>query len=94
MESRRKTLFGFGATDALGQSLDLIVPPSLQERHWSGFGRAMRTPKVKDMAADIPVRCADGQVRVFAGRLLVISDALGAMGIFATEGSTGIRPFG
>ena len=93
-----EALFGHSAADALGQSLDLIVPSALRARHWAGFRRAMSAPQVKDLAADIPVLCADGQVRQFAGRLLVLSDglgvALGAVGIFATEGTTGIKPFG
>jgi hypothetical protein len=57
----------------------------------------MKAPQVKDLAADIPVLCADGQAKEFAGRLLALCDglgaALGAMGIFATEGTTGIKPF-
>ena len=52
---------------------------------------------MKDLAADIPVLCADGQMRELAGRLLVLSDglgaAIGAMGIFAADGTTGIKPF-
>jgi hypothetical protein len=68
------------------------------QRHWAGFRRAMQAPQVKDLAADMPVLCADGQTRTFAGRLLVLSDglgvAIGAMAIFAAEGSTGVRPFG
>src|SRR5258708_36410241 len=91
-------LFGHSAADALGQSLDLIVPSVLRARHWAGFRRAMQAPQVKDLAADIPVLCADGQVKQFAGRLLVLSDglgaALGAMGIFAATGTTGIKAFG
>jgi PAS domain S-box-containing protein len=91
-------LFGHRAAVAVGQSLDLIVPVALRERHWTGFRRAMETPRVKDLAADLPVLCADGQIREFAGRLMVLSDglgaALGAMGIFAADGTTGIRPFG
>lgn len=90
-------LFGHSAAVALGQSLDLIVPDALRARHWAGFRRAMEAPRVKDLAADIPVRCADGQVKEFAGRLLVLSDglgaALGAVGIFAADGTTGIKPF-
>jgi PAS domain S-box-containing protein len=93
-----EALFGYSAATALGQSLDLMVPEALRARHWAGFRRMMRAPQVKDLAADIPVLCADGQVRDFPGRLLVLSDglgvALGAMGIFAPEGTTGIRPFG
>jgi len=93
-----EALFGHSAAAALGQSLDLIVPDAFRTRHWAGFRQAIRAPQVKDLAADIPVLCADGQVKEFAGRLLVLSDglgaALGAMGIFAAEGTTGIRPFG
>ena len=85
-----EVLFGHSAAAALGQSLDLIVPDALRARHWAGFRRAMQAP-------DIPVLCADGQVKEFAGRLLVLSDglgaALGAMGIFAADGTTGIKPF-
>jgi PAS domain S-box-containing protein len=93
-----EVLFGRSAAAALGQSLELIVPAELRARHWAGFRRAMEAPVVKDLAADIPVLCGDGQVREFAGRLLVLSDglgvALGAMGIFAAHGTTGIKPFG
>jgi PAS domain S-box-containing protein len=93
-----EVLFGHSAAAALGHSLDLIVPDALRARHWAGFHRAMKAPQVKDLAADIPVLCADGQVREFAGRLLVLSDglgaALGAVGIFAADGTTGIKPFG
>ena len=90
-------LFGHSATAAVGQSLDLIVPQGLRARHWTGFRRAMQAPQVKDLAADLPVLCADGQVKEFAGRLLVLSDglgaALGAMAIFAASGTTGLTPF-
>jgi PAS domain S-box-containing protein len=92
-----EVLFGYSAAAAVGQNLDLIVPEALRTRHWAGFQRAVESPQVKDLAADIPVTCADGQVREFAGRLLVLSDglgaALGAMAIFAA-GTTGFRPFG
>lgn len=58
----------------------------------------MKDPKVKDLAADLPVRCADGEVRSFAGRLLVLSDglgvAIGAIAVHSGGGTTGIRPFG
>lgn len=36
-------LFGFSAAEALGQSLDLIIPPELREPHWKGFDRALET---------------------------------------------------
>ena len=37
-----EALFGFVAADALGQSVDLIIPPHLREAHWRGFERAMQ----------------------------------------------------
>jgi PAS domain S-box-containing protein len=35
-------LFGFSATEARGQNLDLIIPEHLRERHWRGFEAAMK----------------------------------------------------
>lgn len=34
-------LFGFSAEEALGRSVDLIIPEHLREAHWRGFNRAM-----------------------------------------------------
>ena len=93
-----EALFGYPADEVIGRLVDLIVPAQYREAHWAGFRRAMGAPKVKDLAADLPVRCADGEVRTFAGRLLVLSDglgtALGAIAVFVDEGSTGNHPFG
>lgn len=36
-------IFGFAAAEALGQSLDLIIPDNLRARHWSGYNRVMTT---------------------------------------------------
>jgi PAS domain S-box-containing protein len=93
-----ESLFGYAADEALDRPVDLIVPEHLRAAHWAGFHRAMREPIVKNLTADLPVLCADGEVRTFAGRLLVLSDglgtAIGALAIFTDGGSTGNRPFG
>src|SRR5688572_6198284 len=34
-------LFGFSAPEAIGQSLDLIVPERLRAAHWNGFRKAV-----------------------------------------------------
>jgi PAS domain S-box-containing protein len=34
-------LFGFTAGEALGSSLDLIIPERLRERHWGGYRKTM-----------------------------------------------------
>ena len=36
-------IFGFDATEALGQSLDLIIPEKLRARHWQGYRHVMAT---------------------------------------------------
>lgn len=34
-------IFGYGADEAVGQSLDLIIPERLRGRHWEGWNRVM-----------------------------------------------------
>jgi PAS domain S-box-containing protein len=36
-------MFGFTEPEALGQSLDIIIPGSLHDRHWQGYHETMRT---------------------------------------------------
>ena len=40
-------LFGFNAEEALGQSLDLIIPEHLRPAHWRGFDAAMKNATLK-----------------------------------------------
>ncbi len=37
------TLFGLSASEALGRTLDIIIPERLREAHWAGFRKAMQT---------------------------------------------------
>jgi PAS domain S-box-containing protein len=36
-------IFGFAESEVLGQSLDLIIPDRLRQRHWDGYRRTMET---------------------------------------------------
>lgn len=36
-------LFGYPAAEALGQSLDLIIPEPQRKRHWEGYHEVMRS---------------------------------------------------
>lgn len=36
-------MFGFAASEALGRSMDLIIPERLRKRHWEGYHETMRT---------------------------------------------------
>jgi PAS domain S-box-containing protein len=40
-------LFGYSAEEALGQSLDLIVPEHLRAAHWKGFDAALESGTMK-----------------------------------------------
>ncbi len=36
-------IFGFSRGEALGQSLDLIIPERFRQRHWEGYDKVMRS---------------------------------------------------
>jgi PAS domain S-box-containing protein len=36
-------LFGYSCAEAIGRSLDLIIPQRLRQRHWNGYRRVMAT---------------------------------------------------
>jgi PAS domain S-box-containing protein len=36
-------MFGYTASEALGQSLDLIIPERFRRRHWDGYRQVMQT---------------------------------------------------
>ena len=40
-------LFGCAPAEALGSSLDLIIPKRLRELHWSGFDKAIATGRTR-----------------------------------------------
>ena len=40
-------MFGHSAAEAVGQSLDLIIPENLRGRHWEGYHRVMAAGETK-----------------------------------------------
>ena len=36
-------MFGFTEAEAMGKSLDLIIPQRQQQRHWDGYHKTMAT---------------------------------------------------
>ncbi len=40
-------IFGCSAEKAIGQSLDLIIPEKLRERHWEGYRKTMATGETR-----------------------------------------------
>lgn len=95
-------LFGHAPADAVGATLDLIVPDEFRARHWNGFRRAIANGKanIEGVSAILPVLCADGAVRSFAGRLGLLRDPLdaviGAMAVYVpvTEGASAFPRLG
>ena len=56
-------IFGFAADEAMGRSLDLIIPENLRQRHWTGFDTTMRTGQSRYGAGDmlsVPAMRKDG----------------------------------
>jgi PAS domain S-box-containing protein len=46
-------MFGFSVAEALGQSLDIIIPQSLRQRHWDGYNKTMATGETRYGAGDL-----------------------------------------
>lgn len=91
-------LVGHAAAEAVGQTLDLVIPKRHRRAHWAGFCRAMDKPMIKDLVADLPVCHRDGSERHLGGRLVVLMDAhgvaIGAITIFSDGAEVGFRPLG
>ncbi len=68
--------FGQAARHALGQSLDLIVPPEYRQPHWAGFRQAMASgaAAVEGKSIPFPVRRSDGQIVPLDGRLTLLRE--------------------
>ena len=46
-------IFGFSKADAIGHSLDIIIPENLRKRHWDGYAETMRTGKTRYGDGDV-----------------------------------------
>ncbi len=40
-------IFGFTAGEAMGQTLDIIIPERLRQRHWEGYHKTMATGQTR-----------------------------------------------
>jgi PAS domain S-box-containing protein len=46
-------IFGYSAREAIGMSLDLIMPENLRARHWAAYRETMRTGKTRYGDGDV-----------------------------------------
>ena len=74
-------IFGFGAAEALGQSLDLITPERHQRRHWQGYHETMRTGVTRYGAEvlRVPAVHKEGRPLSIAFTVGMVTDAAGAI---------------
>jgi PAS domain S-box-containing protein len=73
-------LFGFTAEEALGQSLDLIIPERLRARHWEGYRQVMATGHTKygTEVLRVPAQHKDGKTLSIAFTVSLLEAPNGA----------------
>jgi PAS domain S-box-containing protein len=56
-------IFGYTAAEAVGRSLDIIIPEKLRERHWRGYVNTMVTGYTRygDSMLSVPATHRDGR---------------------------------
>lgn len=57
-------IFGFSPDEAVGQSLDIIIPERLRQRHWDGYRHMMETGRSRhtsDELLSVPAHTRSGQ---------------------------------
>jgi PAS domain S-box-containing protein len=74
-------IFGWTAAEAIGQTLDLIVPEKQRGRHWEGWNRVMETGVTRyasDLLA-VPAMRRDGARISIEFSVALIRDGAGAI---------------
>jgi PAS domain S-box-containing protein len=74
-------IFGFTAADALGQSLDIIIPERQRQRHWDGYNKTMETgiTRYGNDVLRVPALHKDGRPLSIAFTVAMLRDAAGAV---------------
>jgi PAS domain S-box-containing protein len=75
-------IFGFSRSEAIGQSLDLIIPERLRARHWAGYTDVMRTGESRYGHGDllsVPALRKDGTRLSIEFTIVPLKNGAGAM---------------
>ncbi len=75
-------IFGHAAAEAIGRSLDLIIPERLRERHWDGYRRTMETGQSRYGEGDllsVPSMRKDGRTISIEFTIVPLKSDAGAM---------------
>src|SRR5438067_11780 len=75
-------IFGHGEAEALGQSLDLIIPERLRPRHWHGYDEVIKGRDSRYGEGDllaVPAMHKDGRQISVEFTILPFRDAAGTL---------------
>ena len=70
-------LFGWSASEAVGRTLDLIIPERLRARHWAGYVQTMATGRTRygDRLLEVPAPHRDGRPLSIAFTVTLLREA-------------------
>jgi PAS domain S-box-containing protein len=74
-------MFGFPAAEAMGQSLDIIIPENFREQHWTGYDRALAAGDTKYRGQAMPTKAlkSDGSTFYVELSFAIIKDESGTV---------------
>jgi PAS domain S-box-containing protein len=73
-------IFGFSEAEAIGQSLDIIIPERLRQRHWDGYDKTMATGESRYGESDllaVPAVRKDGTQLSIEFTIMMLRDSGG-----------------
>jgi PAS domain S-box-containing protein len=85
--ARAEAMFGYAASEAVGSSLDLIIPPHLRAAHWQGYRQAIAAGRTRSVGRPMLTRAThqDGSKLYVEVAFGIVSDAQHAvLGALAT----------
>jgi PAS domain S-box-containing protein len=75
-------IFGFAPEEAIGHSMDLIIPERLRGRHWEGYDRVMATGESRYGKGDVlavPAVTKDGRTISIEFTIQMLRDPAGEL---------------
>jgi PAS domain S-box-containing protein len=84
--ARAEEVFGYAANEAIGRSLDLIIPQHLRAAHWQGYHRAIAAGRIHSDGKPMLTRAAhkDGSKIYVELAFGIVSGEHGVLGALAT----------
>ena len=82
-----EAMFGWSAAEAVGQSMDLIIPEKHRARHWEGYDHVMESGVTKygRSVLAVPALTKDGRRISIEFNVVLVKDAKGqVLGVAAT----------